>query len=690
MTQNWWEAAPLASTVPPAKGWWEDAPLATADQRAGRMAPTSAPDPIRTQVRGEIDAQRAAGLERRAGTARQWLQGASLGTADEVLAGLMTPVEMVKRGTLDPREGYAYAKAREDLELEDGRRDNGGLGTAMELAGNVGAGAGLAKAGVTAIPAAQARLGSLGGAAAGGAIDGLALGAVSGAAEGDGVGRLAEAGKGAAVGAALGGALPLAGAALGTVAGPILSNITARVDPAGYAERQVGRAAARSGQTPEQIADRIGQAAADGQGEYRLLDALGYDGARLGAVVSKNPGQGRTDLREFLNDRQGGQARRIGEAVTEAFEAPQTARGQTGDLYSWARDASEPFYEKALSQAPVWSDRLNEFLKDPITKQGIRRGIEIQRLESLAAGKKFDPFDIVERFDELGEPVLLQVPNMRTVNVIKKGIDDILEQYRDKVTGRLVLDEKGRAIDQVRRAFLNEVDNLNPDFAKARAMYAGPMEIKDAVAMGRQAGAGRARAADNIAQFEGMSEPAKQGFRVGYADPVLGRVERAAEGVNKARQFGSDAAQAELQAFTRPDKVEALTRQLGRENEMFANRAEALGNSKTAENLADNADVGVDAGLLAKLLAGNFGGAMRDTLARGAASLNGNTEAVRQNLARLLMEGRRNEALTLLLRLGQQEAGRTQRGAQIGRGIISAAVPAVARAQADDRSRDRR
>ena len=36
---------------------------------------------------------------------------------DEIMVGLETPLEMVRHGTLDPREGYSYAKARENLVL---------------------------------------------------------------------------------------------------------------------------------------------------------------------------------------------------------------------------------------------------------------------------------------------------------------------------------------------------------------------------------------------------------------------------------------------------------------------------------------------------------------------------------------------------------------------------------------------
>lgn len=681
---NWWDGAPLANAGGKAsKDWWSEAPVYSAEPVA---APPAAPvDPIRAQVRKEIDAEKAAGLPQD-GVGRRFLQGASFNTADEILAGAMTPIQMLKRG-VGFSDGYAYAKAKEDMRLEDARSNGGITGALGEMAGGVLTGGALAKAGVTAIPALTARLGSVAGTAAGGAVDGTLLGAATGFADGEDGHRLAEAKNGALMGGLVGGALPLAIAAAKPIVAPVASNVMARVNPEAYAERQVARAVARSGQTPEQVADRVGQAAIDGQGEYRLLDGLGYDGARAAAVVAKNPGEGRTQIREFLNDRQTGQARRIGESVTEAFDTPHTARGETSDLYAWARDASEPFYAKAMAETPVWSERLNDFLKDPITKQGIRRGMEIQRLESLAKGEKFDPFDIIERFDDVGEPVMLKVPNMRTVNVVKKGFDHILEEYRDTTTGKLVLDEKGRAIDQVRRAFLGEVDDLNPEFAKARAMYAGPMEIKDAIALGRQAGAGRARAADNIAQFEGMNDVAKQGFRVGYTDPILGRVERAAEGVNKARQFSSDAADAELTAFARPDQVDKLKTRIGREDEMFANRAQATGGSSTAENFADNADTGIDPGVLAKLVTGNFTGATKDLLMRGAAALNGNTEAVRAQMAKLLMEGDRNKILTMLLRLGQQDGRQSEIASGAFRGLLSGGVPTLNAALSEKPSR---
>src|SRR4051812_20035580 len=53
-----------------------------------------------------------------AGLTRRLAHGATLGADNTVLAAALTPFEMMKRGTMDPREGYNYAKAREDLIMD--------------------------------------------------------------------------------------------------------------------------------------------------------------------------------------------------------------------------------------------------------------------------------------------------------------------------------------------------------------------------------------------------------------------------------------------------------------------------------------------------------------------------------------------------------------------------------------------
>jgi len=68
---------------------------------------------------------------------RRLTQGLGANWTDEALAGMVTPLEMVKRGTLDPREAYNYAKARENLILEGARERTGTTGSGAGTTGSM-------------------------------------------------------------------------------------------------------------------------------------------------------------------------------------------------------------------------------------------------------------------------------------------------------------------------------------------------------------------------------------------------------------------------------------------------------------------------------------------------------------------------------------------------------------------------
>lgn len=665
---DWWSNDPIASApaapvpVQPAGNWWDADPVAVP------ASPKVAVDPLQAEVRRDLDKSYAAGMPK-PGFARQFVQGATLNTADEILAALDTPVQMILKGK-SIGDAYRYAKARENMGLEDAQKDSPVTGALGQVLGGVLTGGGLMKAGATAIPAAVSRLGTVAGTAAGGAIDGAALGAVSGFADGDSLqSRLEETARGASIGGAVGGALPLAAAAIKPLAAPIVSNVAARVNPAGYAERQVARAAARSGQTGDQIADRLGLAASEGQGEYRLLDALDYPGARLGAVVAKNPGEGRTQLRSFLNERQEGQGYRLSNALSEGLDAPVTAQRATANLTAARNTAADSAYGQARADADLVDTsgalaRIQETLS-PEARGITQVGEEVGRVspDSIEA--------ILGRAESLLASADTRKLGFEGVQRVKGDLDDAVGK-----AVRAGENNKARLLGQVTRELDAALEAASPSYASARNAYRQGSRNIEAVETGRAA-AGRGRSEDKIAAFGGLAPTEQAAFRTGYADPLIARIQGAAEGANKARPFTSQAMRAELPAFAAEGRADGLMRQIGRENEMFANRAEALGNSKTAENLADNADAGVDAGMFAKLLTGQFGGALKDALTRGAAGVNGNTEAVRQNLAKLLMTGSPDEVRALLQRLARESAGRGELGAGLYRGLLSGGLPTV-------------
>jgi hypothetical protein len=321
-----------------------------------------------------------------------------------------------------------------------------------------------------------------------------------------------------------------------------------------------------------------------------------------------------------------------------------TARQTIDQLTESARRESAPLYQDALNQNPVWSDRMQQFFDDPITAQGLREGVRVQRLESLATGQPFNPLDhAITGFNEAGDPIISGVPNMRTINLIKKGWDNTLEGYRDPTTGRLALDEYGRGLDNVRRSFLREVDSVNPTYGQARAAYAGPAQVRDAVGVGAQA-AKSGRAADNLARFDALNPQSQQGFRAGYADTLANNIERAAPGVNKVRPLLSDKAQTELDALSlhqgpvQPGQAAPMQQRLNREQTMFETRNQALGGSRTADNLNDHEALGLNPTTVMHAASGNWTAAIGSMVHAGVRGVTGNTPAVRKAVADILLQ----------------------------------------------------
>lgn len=164
----------------------------------------------------------------------------------------------------------------------------------------------------------------------------------------------------------------------------------------------------------------------------------------------------------------------------------------TGDMYKTLDEANagmteaRPKYEEAMSVAPVYNDKIKMFLNDPDVKAGIPQGIRLQRLEALARGEKPQPYDkAVIDFDEDGNPVIGDVPNMRLIDAAKKGLDAKIQDAQNgrQFSGRATAEE--RALAGAKTQFLNEVDAVNPAYGEARQAYADPASIAHSSEMGR-------------------------------------------------------------------------------------------------------------------------------------------------------------------------------------------------------------
>lgn len=185
-------------------------------------------------------------------------------------------------------------------------------------------------------------------------------------------------------------------------------------------------------------------------------------------------------------------------------------------------------------------------------------------------------------------PLREKVYSPQTLDYLKRGMDDVVEAYRDPVTGKLNLDTEGRAVNNTLRSYLGVVDNLYPDYAKARAAYAGPVKGIAAMNTGRKF---LSQTADDIeARMRDMSPFEKQmaalGTRRAMAELVASKgdsadVVHALVGTGKKRAMLA-------RLFGDRKQFQRFVETLGQEREGFRTFKQALLGSPTAPNLADD------------------------------------------------------------------------------------------------------
>lgn len=180
----------------------------------------------------------------------------------------------------------------------------------------------------------------------------------------------------------------------------------------------------------------------------------------------------------------------------------------------------------------------------------------------------------------------------QSLDYIKRGIDDILEPQRNQFTGKLQLDEGGRAINNVQRELISEVDRLNPLYREARDAYGGYAkqtqalrEGFDVLPSGTLPERDFNRIVNRATEYDGaLPDPSMATLpelRRGYATSMADTVDRQRFSTNPYDTVYGSPLQQNKVATLFPDGSPDFNRQYGLERDMAATRAETLGGSQT-------------------------------------------------------------------------------------------------------------
>lgn len=408
---------------------------------------------------------------------------------------------------------------------------------------------------------------------------------------------------------------------------------------------------------------------------YALVDASPQL-RTIGGSVARKSIDARDIAENAFGPRAEAQASRaiqaINQNLTPAVDPVAVRQGIVAAGQAKARPLYDAAYAASERGGSTWSPRLQQFLDDPITAPALQRGMELQRLDALAAGKPFDPTRLsVTNFDAAGNPVLSKTPNMETLDMVKRGFDDIVRQETDAVTGKMT--GKGRAIDSLRKAFVSELDNINPVYADARKAAQSYIRAGNALDEGRKATAAAVAPRDLARAVDKMSPKELAQFRSGYATSLRDMAGKASDSANPYRQIYGGLDRREKMGLLFPDGTPNFDRVYNLEKDMAKTAYETIGGSPTqARNMADQQfdsaigpalDVATGSGGLISL-------ARAGARAAGDAYRVGAGKARADQLAPLLFDTNPTNALNLLDEImrkrAEQEAQRRAWGGLLG------------------------
>jgi hypothetical protein len=444
---------------------------------------------------------------------------------------------------------------------------------------------------------------------------GMGMGAATGAAAGYGTSTdspVRDTLIGAGLGGMVGGMLPVVGSAVS----PLLKSFKTKV-PAVFPE-------AIEQQATEAIAKRIGQdQAAGGPGTSQMMDILsaaptkplsltdvgGENLQALAGNVARQPGPGRQIMRSLFTDRDVSAGDRLIQDIDRSVAGGSSAHDAVQGLLAQRSADARPLYERAFTESPVvGSDRIQQFIQDPIMQQGLSSGVKLQRLEALADGRTFNPNDYRIDYDPDGTPRFQATPNLRTLDAAKRGLDDMLsgDTYRDSTTGRLT--QMGRAIDGVRRSFVNELDAYTGgptgSYATARAAWAGPSRAMEQIRNGQSF---LSMDPDEVRDTVAALNPAdRQFFQLGVADRLRQNVvDTTLNGDESKKIINSEGIKRRLRPmFSSEKSFNDFVNNVMAERLMKETGSKIIGGSSTAPRVAEDTAGSRSASFLGNLAAG--------------------------------------------------------------------------------------
>lgn len=596
-------------------------------------------------------------------------QGLAMGWGDEAEAWIRS-----KLGD------EAYDQAYQDIQNELGgyRERNPITAGGAELAGGLlpMAASYFVPGGQAAAPATTARgIGALARMAANPVLRGAVTGATTGAIAGAGAASPGQRGEGALVGGAIGTGVGAAAPVVMRGAGSGYNWLRDRLIPteeavtSGAAQRinrALSTARGGEGMTPAEAAQVMAEDRARGiPSTFANVDPATVG---LAETVAQRSGASAQRVEKGLGEQSAGSRERVYSRTKSELGGGNFYEDEQR-LVDELRQKAKDIYSDAYAVGSVNDPRINQVLKDPQFKGFYDRAREIADREALAAklrGEDPSKYALEElyKFDNDGNIVSVNIPDVRTLDYIKRGIDATIERgYK----GEGMSTAEANSLKELRKVFVNAIDEATVDpatgispYRAARQSYAGDAEVIDAM----RTGMNDFRKLDHeeiVSMMKDMSDAEKEAFRTGVVRNIYSQIMDPSTNINAAQRLvGSPETVAKLQPlFESPAKFKLFVSALERESQLVKEANRVLGGAATGrriqqrESFEGKSPVG---DVVADTITGSFGGSLINLAARVARSAT-MTDDIADKVSQLLMSSDPNEvaaAVKLLEDYGQK------------------------------------
>lgn len=552
----------------------------TLTPRAELTGPTAPPPPKVDPNEIVTTIPKAGDMTQRA---RAFGKGLLFDFADELEAA----GRMVANGELSTDEYYRI-KSQINSDYNTWAKANPGEALGLELTGGV-AGAFIPGFGQIGTGMRGARAGeALGSTLLAGAKSGAISGGLSGLGQSETLAPsdvlpsvITGTGVGGVTGGVFGKATELAGRGFASGRDAVLRRL-GREGGTDAVDRRVAEVLYGSTPSPERA---IGRTALSEK--YNVPTPFGLATPELTALTEKvlaKPSAGREALATQIAETQSEAMPRVQQQVEEALPGTKDYFDVEDQITANLRRIGDNEYQKAFAVGPVNDRQLIDIANNPELAGIWAKAQRLARLEGRDLPTKMEAV-----LDDGGNLVGLAptkdvIPDVQSLHYLKRALDDTIDAgFR----GNAGVGKAEAAVlkESIRKPLLARLDALVPEYREARALYAGDLEVRDALRLGRDLLKSKIRPQQFERDLQGMSAAEREALKTGARQSIFQPLEDATTNRNFAQRLrgvrGDSATMAKLRMVMDPAEFKFFDRALQREDELFKRGSKVMGGSRT-------------------------------------------------------------------------------------------------------------